>query len=128
MRRRKPVEFVAMWQGNFDNDDKKVQAPTDLYIADKKAWAKLWKAWRGEKAEVPEVNFEKQIILVVPTRYFETNIYARLDAKGELTVKGEDPKDLEFSRVVKKKGFSYQIVAIKREGIKTINGKALTRD
>jgi hypothetical protein len=63
----KTVKVEKEWKGGSgekkDNEAWK-QAPPDMVIADSKAWEKLWKAWHFEK-ELPKVDFEKDLILVV---------------------------------------------------------------
>lgn len=61
-----PVKFVKQWKGKFvqrTDEPLMSEAPKSGYLANEKAWAKLWKAWRG-KEELPKVDFEKQLVLV----------------------------------------------------------------
>jgi hypothetical protein len=87
-----------------------------------KAWAKLWKAWRG-KEELPKVDFEKQLVLVraVPGAINMIDLDLKLSEKGEL--KG-DFKATEIGGP----GFAYLIVVIDRAGIKSYNGKIIDKE
>src|SRR5262245_7012838 len=98
------------------------EAPKTGYVANEKAWAKLWKAWRG-KEELPKVDFEKQLVLVraVPGAMNMIDLDLKLSEKGEL--KG-DFKATEIGGP----GFAYLIVVIDRAGIKSYNGKIIDKE
>jgi hypothetical protein len=90
-------------------------APKDGYLANAKDFAQLWKAWNvGEK--VPEVDFQKSLVVVATSRGSKLRVLARLDDKGDLRVGGLGTRDL-------RPGFRYEIAVVSRDGVKTVNGK-----
>jgi hypothetical protein len=104
-----------------DNDLWK-QAPKDGVIAGPKAWTKLWKTWGGDK-EAPKVDFEKELVLVAagpgPNIIKVENL--KLDDKG----------DLKFKWSITERGgdgFVAKFLKVSREGVKTVNGKALPKE
>ena len=63
------MELVRQWHGAFRRPQDEAlikEAPASGYIANPEAWAKLWKAWRGQQA-IPDVDFGKQFVLVCTT-------------------------------------------------------------
>lgn len=114
-----PVKFVKEWRGKFlqrEDEPLMKEVPKGRYIADEKAWAKLWKAWRGKEA-LPKVDFEKQLVLVGAAECARNGIRGnfRLTDKGDLRG-GFAATELAGP------GFVYMIGVIDREGIMTING------
>ena len=104
-----------------DNDAWK-EAPKNGVVAGPKAWAKLWKAWHGD-AEVPKVDFEKEIILVA------AGPGPNILKVGEL--KRSDKGNLKFEWSITERGgdgFVATIVKVKREGVKTVNGEPLPKE
>src|SRR5262249_55453619 len=98
------------------------QAPPGGVIGGPKAWEKLWKAWQFEK-ELPKVDFEKELILVVVCE--GPNALRTEDLK--LSEKG----DLKFDWSHTDKGgpgFRYRIPRVSRSGIKTVAGKEIPKD
>ncbi len=121
----KTVNYQKEWKGGTneakDNDAWR-HAPDDNVIADPKAWAKLWKAWRFDK-ELPKVDFEKELILVVasegpnPIR----NDKLTLNATGNL--------QFDWSHTDKLgPGYRYLILRVSRDGVKTVNGTAIPKE
>jgi hypothetical protein len=104
-----------------DNDLLK-QAPKEGVIADAKAWTKLWKTWGGDK-EAPKVDFEKELVLVAA-------------GPGPNIIKVEDLKlddkgDLKFKWSITERGgdgFVAKFLKVSRQGVKTVNGKALPKE
>jgi hypothetical protein len=121
----KPVKPVKEWKGKFpakEDEPLRMEAPTSGYIANEKAWAKLWKAWRG-KEELPKVDFDRQLVLVGSEQCAANSIEARLglDEKGDL-------KGYFRTTLLGGPGFVYLIVVVDRAGIKTYNGKAIEKE
>jgi hypothetical protein len=121
----KPVKPVKEWGGSFPkNEDEKLRKeyPAGGCLASEKAWAKLWKAWRG-KEELPKVDFEKQLVIVACTLGARNKIEARfkLDATGDL-------KGLMSATEIGGPGFVYLIMVLDRAGVKTYNGKTIGKE
>jgi hypothetical protein len=117
----KVVKPVKEWKGYFpDNKDiaLKKEAPAGGRVTNEKEWAKLWKAWRG-KEELPKVDFDKELVFAYAAGGPNTIVMNfRLDGQGDLSAR--------FSATEKGgPGFVYKIVTLKRDGVKTINGKPL---
>jgi hypothetical protein len=121
-----PVKVEKEWKGGSRDEkdnDLSEQAPKDGVIAGPETWAKLWKAWNSDK-ELPKVDFGKEL-LIVEAGPGGTNIVDISDLKLR------DDGDLTFFATVTQaggSGFVYKIVKIKREGIKTVNGKDLPKE
>jgi hypothetical protein len=121
----KTVKVEKEWKASSNekkDSDLWKEAPEGGVVAGPKAWAKLWKAWNGDK-EVPEVDFDKELILVFAGQ--GPNIIKIEDLK--LTDKG----DLQFRSSITERGgdgFVATILKVNREGIKTVNGKALPKE
>ncbi|MCI0705003.1 MAG: hypothetical protein L0241_28420 [Planctomycetia bacterium] len=94
------------------------EAPDNGVIVSQKAWDKLAAAW-GIK-EVPKVDFTKEMLIVGAHRGSEFKFLMEVKT-GDLKVELVGDKDL-------KPGFRYKIVSIKRDGIKTVNGKELPKE
>jgi len=121
----KPVKPVKEWKGKFLNKEEEPlmkEAPKSGCLTDKKAWSKLWKAWRG-KEKLPKIDFEKQLVLVGAADCAANKIEAafKLDDKGDL-------KGFFITTEIGGPGFVYMIVVIDRSGIKTYNGKPIKKD
>lgn len=114
----KKVEFTEVAKGFNKNRKLQSEAPSASgvgRIADAKAFEKLWKAW--QEGEVPKVDFDKEIILVATTG--SNNIIkltCTLDDKGDLKTKAS------YTRRGGP-GFTFLIVKVKRDGVKSINGE-----
>src|SRR5262245_55333897 len=76
---KKDVKLIKTWSGSVDDADLAKDAPD--YIADAKAFEKLWKKWKIE-GKVPEVDFKKEIVLVTTTVGSRLSLMPRLDDKG----------------------------------------------
>jgi hypothetical protein len=111
----KPIKTEKTWGGLVKIELRK-EAPGN--IADKDAWAKFWKLYRGEE-KLPEVDFKTELILVVVNNDPNgISIRLEVDNKGDLTV---DYERTEI-RFINPTTCAYQIALIKRGGIKTILG------
>jgi hypothetical protein len=122
----KPLKARQEWRGRVKDADWRKVVPnlhksketTVGYIVDAKAWEKVWKAWRG-KADLPKVDFEKELVLVATTRGDGTTMEPALNDKGDLTVAVSSAAGGGGG------GFSYHIMTIKRDGVKAVEGKPL---
>jgi hypothetical protein len=119
------VTVLKEWRpGSTDATDNDAwrKAPAGGVVAGPKEWAALWKAWYGDE-EVPKVDFDKEILLVAA-------------GGGPNIVRVEDlvltdNGDLKFSCLITERGgdgFVGVILKVSREGVKTVNGKALPKE
>ncbi len=119
------VKILAEWKvqsRRTEDNDLWRAMPSSGFIAGSMAWAELWTAWNGEK-ELPEIDFEQELILVAggPGPNFIKIFTLELDEAGDLkfvwsiTQRGGD-------------GFVATLWKIKREGIKSVNGKELPKE
>jgi len=113
---RKPLETLKEWRG--DNPNEGLTKDSPKFITNAKDLEKLWKAW-DIKEKVAEIDFSKEILLVETTRGSRLNLKATLDEKGDLQSLGLATRDL-------RPGFRYVMITVKKAGIKTIAGKAIT--
>ena len=111
---KKKVEISQKWSGSVD--DEKAMKPE--FITSAKELEAVWKAWKVE-GEAPKVDFTKNIVVAVHTVGSKLNMAgATLDDKGNLEVLGFGTRDI-------RPGFRYVLGVVSREGIKTVNRKAL---
>ena len=117
-----PIKAEQSWDGEIKIELRK-DAPKDGFVADKDAWAKLWKTYRGDE-KLPDVDFTKELVLVAvnsdPNRI---SLGASLDKNGDVRV-------LVTSTLVAYTNPTtcrYQFVRIKRDGIKTVGGKPIEK-
>jgi hypothetical protein len=115
---KKEVKTTKEWKGSVD--DEKLQKEASEFITDGKALEKLWKAWKVE-GKVPEVDFKKEIVIVITASGSKVNAIANLDDKGNLEVLGMGTLDLA-------PGFRYVIATVSRDGVKTVNKKDLPKE
>jgi hypothetical protein len=119
----KKVEVRQSWDGTIPDDKLRKEEPANGFITDEKTWAKLWKAWCGN-AKLPKVDFDKELILVQTVEGLNTISPPdlRLTDKGNLRV------PLPVSTLLPASGgFGYKIVTVRRDGVKTVNGKTLKK-
>ena len=114
-----PLKPTNTWTGSVDDEKLAREMPENGVITNAKDFAKLVKAWKvAEKA--PEVNFDKEIVLVARTAGSKLTPKASLDEKGDLKALGLATRDL-------RPGFRYVIISVPKEGVKTVNGKELPK-
>ena len=115
----KPLKATNTWMGSIDDEKLAREMPENGVITNAKDFEKLVKAWKvAEKA--PEVNFDKEIVLVAKTGGSKLTLRASLDEKGDLKALGLATRDL-------RKGFRYVIISVPKQGVKTVNGKELPK-
>jgi hypothetical protein len=114
-----PVKPVNTWMGSVDDEKLAKEMPENGVITNAKDFEKLVKAWKVAE-KVPEVNFDKEIVLVAKTGGSVLNLNPTLDEKGDLKAPGLASRDL-------RPGFRYVIVSVPKEGVKTVNGKELPK-
>ena len=88
-------------------------------IVSEKDWNSLARLW--EVSNPPKVDFDREILVVVTSRSGKVVIQTRLDDKGDLDVRRLENGDTQG-------GFRYGIKSVKREGVKTVNGRPLPKE
>ncbi len=116
-----PVKPLEDWKGVSRKNELRKVAPESGFITDQETWTKVWKAWRGN-AEVPKVNFSRDLILVSTVNGPNRILMAmELDAKGDLKVRSAGTK-------IGGPGFGYALVKVLRAGVRSVNGTPLNPD
>jgi hypothetical protein len=115
---KKAVPLTKQWKGSVE--DEKLQKGAPEFITNDKALEKLWKSWKVE-GKVPMVDFKKEIVVVGTGGGSKLNLSASLDENGDLTVLGATTLDFV-------PGFRYVIATLNREGVKSVNKKAVPAD
>jgi hypothetical protein len=129
-----PTKVIAFkpgkdWRGVVKDDGLRKGAPTQIdadtgYVADAKAWEKLWTAWRGKKA-LPKIDFEKELVVVITASGSKLLAVVPVHKDGDLRFKvssrvvGVGPGPLDLG------AFGYYFAVQPRKGLKTINGKLI---
>jgi hypothetical protein len=96
------------------------EGPKRNYIVSEKELTRVWKAWKV-KDEMPKVDFDKQLVLVVTSRSSGLGLTPRLEENGDLKV-------IAFATADLRPDYAFQFGLIPREGIKTIEGKAIEKE
>jgi hypothetical protein len=111
----RPLKLTAEWTGVVTDVTLKAAAPeADHLISDAATWAKVWGTWNAKEI-LPEVNFEKDMLLVftalgpnVPGLKLNRN-GGNINGTVYRTVKGGP-------------GFGYRIIKVPRKGISAFFG------
>ncbi len=114
-----PLKATNTWMGSIDDEKLGSEMPENGVITNAKGFEKLVKAWKVAE-KVPEVNFDKEIVLVAKTVGSKLTLNATLDEKGDVKALGLATRDLV-------PGFRYVIISVPKEGVKTVNGKELPK-
>jgi hypothetical protein len=114
-----PLKPTNTWMGSVDDEKLAEEMPENGAITSAKDFEKLVKAWKVAE-KVPEVNFDKEIVLVAKTQGSVLKLNPALDEKGDLKALGFASRDL-------RPGFRFVIVSVPKEGVKTVNGKELPK-
>ena len=114
-----PLKATNTWMGSIDDEKLAKEMPENGVITNAKDFEKLVKAWKVAE-KVPEVDFDKEIVLVAKTEGSKLTLNASVDEKGDLKLLGLATRDL-------RPGFRYVIVSVPKEGVKTVNGKELPK-
>jgi hypothetical protein len=114
---KKKVEIGQKWSGSVD--DEKASKPDCITTA--KGLAAVWKAWKVG-GDVPKVDFDKNIVVATYSVGSKLNLAAAiLDEKGNLDVLGFGTRDI-------RPGFRYVLGVVSKDGVKTVNKKALPKE
>jgi len=111
-----PVPLVVTWKGSVEDEDLLGENPP-VVVTSAEEWSKVWKAWQLP-GEVPEVNFQRALVLIQTTRGGRLNMLVRKDAKNDVSIAGFATRDL-------RPGFRYAIGVVLRDGLATIGGKEI---
>src|SRR5262245_63831398 len=114
-----PLKASNTWMGSIDDEKLAKEMPENGVITNAKDFEKLVKAWKVAE-KVPEVNFDKEVVLVAKTGGSKLTLSASLDEKGDLKALGKATSDL-------RPGFRYVVISVPKEGVKTVNGKDLPK-
>jgi hypothetical protein len=115
---KKPIKPSQTWRGkNGDNDASKL-APKNGFLTDQKAFEDLWTGWKL-KDKAPTLDFEKNIV-VVTLSTGGPNV-----PNASFTLTNGDVKVTAISTLIAGPGFGYSIDVLSRDGIKSIQGKAI---
>lgn len=109
---------VKEWTGQVEDVKLEKAWENATPITNKDDFAKVWKSWTG-KEEVPEVDFEKELVLVSTNKIGQISGLILSDQKGGNFV---STGSIDAKKI---KGFTYALTVFKRDGIKTINNKPL---
>src|SRR5262245_61437386 len=110
-----PLKPTNTWMGSVEDRKLATEMPENGVITNAKDFEKLVKAWKVAD-KVPEVNFDKEIVLVAKTEGSVLKLNPVMDEKGDLKSLGFASRDLV-------PGFRYVIVSVPKEGVRTVNGK-----
>lgn len=114
LAQKKKLAITMKWDGSVD--DEKAIKPECITSA--KGLEAVWKAWKIP-GDMPKVDFTKDIVVAVYSVGSKLNMAgANLDDKGNLDVLGFGTRDI-------RPGFRYVLGVVSREGVKTVNKKAL---
>jgi hypothetical protein len=110
---KKKVDVTKLKDGSVDDD--RLMKP-EVVVSQKHLDA-MWKAWKVA-GKTPEVDFTKNLVVAVYSVGSKLNLGgANLD-KGNLDVLGFGTRDI-------RPGFRFVLGVVSKEGVKTVNGKAL---
>jgi hypothetical protein len=113
----KAAQFDPVWKGSVEDADLAKDAPS--VVVSQKGLAALWEKWKLA-GKVPEVDFEKNFVVVATTRGSVLNLHGLYKEDGELSFSANATRDL-------RPGFRYAIGVLPR-GPKTVNGKPLPKE
>ncbi len=113
----KPVEPAETLKGTVADEKLAAKASADHVVTDAKLWDAIREAWALPDA-AKGVDFAKQLVLVGTTRGSVIGGKPTLTDAGDLRISFVSTRDL-------RPGFRYLILVVPRDGVKTVNGKAL---
>jgi hypothetical protein len=114
LAQKKKVEVTQKWSGSVD-DEKAIKPEV---ITSAKGLEAVWKAWKRQD-DVPKVDFTRNFVVAVYSVGSKLNMAgATLNDEGNLDVLGFGTRDI-------RPGFRYVLGVVSRDGVKTVNKKAL---
>lgn len=114
-KKEKPMVELS---GDIKDEALQKQAPANGVIVSQKGWDALVKAW--DIKDAPKVDFTKELVVVGTWKGSSFNITPTVK-DGDLSVSTFGTKDL-------RPGFRWKVVSVKRDGIKTVQGKELPKE
>jgi hypothetical protein len=114
-----PLKATNTWTGLICDENLVKEMPANGIITNTRDFEKLVKAWKIAD-RVPEVNFEKEFVLVATTNGSRLWLTASLDENGDVQVHAFSTDDLHPSH-------RYVIMTVPREGVKSVGGKELPK-
>jgi len=114
---KKAMPTVSL-SGDIKDEALQKESPANGIVVSEKGWEKLAKAWSIKDA--PKVDFTKEILVVGTWKGSSFDVTPTVK-DGDLTVSAFGTKDL-------RDGFRWKIVSVKRDGIKTVQGKELPKE
>jgi len=111
--------YPKTWVGLLKEPALAKEKPAKGFIDSPADFPKLWKAW-SDKEKVPEIDFEKQVVLVATTTKARIHGLHLIDNKGDVQV------FVGLSSFALPNECSYGFLVVDREGIKTIQGKSIS--
>jgi hypothetical protein len=112
-----PVKITKEWRGSVAGET--VMNAASPVITTAREMKKLWKTWKLP-GKTPEVDFAKEIVVVITTQGSGLHLVVNRSEKSNLEVVGMATLDFQ-------PGFRYVIATVPREGIKTVNGDKLPK-
>jgi hypothetical protein len=109
------------WSGVVRDETLRDIAPANGYVTDENTWHTLWSKWHSDQSKPPEIDFDKEIILVAIAR--GPNRMSGVPRRNE-------EGDLLFtpaSTLMGGPGFGYLFARTPIEGLKSINKKPFAR-
>jgi hypothetical protein len=106
--------------GTLPNPDLANLAPKSGIIVNQKEYDRLTQAWTVKNP--PKVDFQKELLLVAAARSSQVTIEPKLDEAGDLRANVLTNKD-DTAGVTR-----YAIRSVRRDGVKTVNGKPIPVD
>ena len=114
-----PVKATNTWKGSVDDEKLQKDMPENGVITNAKDWEKLVKAWKIAD-KIPEINFDKDLIVLATSVGSKLELNVSLNEKGAMKALGFGTRDI-------RPGFRYVILSLPKDGVKTVNGKPLTK-
>ena len=93
--------------------------PPREWITDDETWESTWTRLRGDE-DLPEVNFDRSLVLVLTRQGEETSSVGPKVNRGEVVFEGPSQYDTE-------KQVYYELLKVPRFGIKSVNGENILK-
>jgi hypothetical protein len=113
----KELKPAHTWTASVDDEALEAKGSKGNVISDAKTWDHLRADWKLPD-KTKGVDFKKHLVLVGTTRGSRIGGKAMLADDGDLKFAPISTRDLRA-------GFRYLIVVVPREGVKSVNGKAV---
>jgi hypothetical protein len=114
-----PMKATNTWKGSVDDEKLQSLVPENGVITNAAAWEKIVKAWKVAD-KVPQINFDKELIVIAVGSGSKLEVSATLEPQGNLRTLGFGTRDI-------RPGFRYAIISVPNDGVKTANGKPLAK-